>query len=147
MCFSSAYYYLDSSTLSGMQYRNGTRSRTGTSGRVECKHIALFDDFDWMVAPGGDHPRATHVMSMIYPIMRPGGRRRLFQQKNYSGISFRKGAFSALAPHVQPHVLMKSADHKNLKTTVQHYLSETIQQRAGNTGLSDGELSLSSSLY
>jgi hypothetical protein len=58
-----------------------------------------------------------------------------FDADKYSGISFRKGAFSALAPHVQPHTLMKSADHKSIKTTVQHYMSDTIQQRAGNTAL------------
>ena len=32
-------------------------------------------------------------------------------------------------------MLMKSADHKSIKTTVQHYMSDTIQQRAGNTAL------------
>jgi hypothetical protein len=58
-----------------------------------------------------------------------------FDASRYSGISFRKGAFSALAPHVQPHMLMKSADHRSIKTTVQHYMSDTIQQRAGNTAL------------
>ena len=58
-----------------------------------------------------------------------------FDASKYSGISFRKGAFSALAPHVQPHTLMKTADHKSIKTTVQHYMSDTIQQRAGNTAL------------
>ena len=58
-----------------------------------------------------------------------------FDADKYSGISFRKGAFSALVPHVQPHTLMKSADHKSIKTTVQHYMSDTIQQRAGNTAL------------
>lgn len=72
-------------------------------------------------------------MEQIAPVLgfEPGA----FDVNNYSGISFRKGAFSALAPHVQPHTLMQSADHKNLRTTVQHYLSDTIQQRAGNTAL------------
>ena len=72
-------------------------------------------------------------MAQIAPVL--GFETGAFEVNNYSGISFRKGAFSALAPHVQPHTLMKSADHKNLKTTVQHYLSDTIQQRAGNTAL------------
>ena len=58
-----------------------------------------------------------------------------FDATKYSGISFRKGASSALAPHVQPHVLMNTMDHKSIKTTVRHYMSDTIQERAGNTAL------------
>jgi hypothetical protein len=72
-------------------------------------------------------------MTVIAPVL--GLDSGAFDARKYSGISFRKGAFSALAPHVQPHMLMKSADHKSIKTTVQHYMSDTIQQRAGNTAL------------
>ena len=58
-----------------------------------------------------------------------------FDARKYSGISFRKGAFSALAKEKQPHQLMLDTDHSNIMTTIKYYLSDTIQQRAGNTAV------------
>ena len=58
-----------------------------------------------------------------------------FDASRWSGISFRKGAFSSLAGELQPHKLMLTTDHANIKTTVKHYLSDTIAERAGNTAI------------
>jgi len=56
-----------------------------------------------------------------------------FDVSNWSGISFRKGGLSALAPHVQPHELAQHADHANVETTRKYYLTQTIEHRAANT--------------
>ena len=53
----------------------------------------------------------------------------------WSGISFRKGGLSALAPFVQPHELAQHADHASVETTRKYYLSQTIENRAANTAL------------
>ena len=56
-----------------------------------------------------------------------------FDVSNWSGISFRKGGLSALAPHVQPHELAQHADHASVETTRKYYLSQTTEHRAANT--------------
>jgi hypothetical protein len=56
-----------------------------------------------------------------------------FKVNNWSGISFRKGALSALAEHLQPHQLAAAADHASVETSYKYYLSQTIRQRASNT--------------
>ena len=58
-----------------------------------------------------------------------------FDAKNWSGISFRKGALSALAVHLQPHQLAAAGDHANVETTFKYYMELTIKNRAANTGL------------
>ena len=39
------------------------------------------------------------------------------------------------SPIKQPHQLMLDTDHSNIMTTIKYYLSDTIQQRAGNTAV------------
>lgn len=58
-----------------------------------------------------------------------------FCAKHWSGISFRKGALSALAVHLQPHQLAAAGDHANVETTFKYYMELTIKNRAANTGL------------
>jgi len=58
-----------------------------------------------------------------------------FDVTKWSGISFRKGGLSALAPFVQPHELAQHADHASVETTRKYYLSQTIENRAANTAL------------
>jgi hypothetical protein len=58
-----------------------------------------------------------------------------FDARNWSGISFRKGALSALAEHLQPHQLAAAADHASVETAFKYYLERTVEQRAANTSL------------
>ena len=58
-----------------------------------------------------------------------------FCAKNWSGISFRKGALSALAAHLQPHQLAAAGDHASVETTFRYYMELTIKTRAANTKL------------
>ena len=58
-----------------------------------------------------------------------------FDVSNWSGISFRKGALSALAEHLQPHQLAAAADHASIETSYRYYLERTVAQRASNTSL------------
>ena len=58
-----------------------------------------------------------------------------FDEKNYSGISFRKFSLSALAKHVQPQILAAHADHKSVETTHRYYVTQSISERAEHTNL------------
>ena len=58
-----------------------------------------------------------------------------FDATRWSGISFRKGGLSALAPYVQPHELAMHADHASVETTRRYYLSQTVESRAAHTAL------------
>jgi hypothetical protein len=64
-----------------------------------------------------------------------------FDATNWSGISFRKGGLSALAPHVQPHELAQHADHAAVETTRKYYLTQTVEHRAANTARTDARSS------
>ena len=56
----------------------------------------------------------------------------------YSAISFRKGALSALATFLPPLMLMKVADHRSIETTNEHYIEDSLEQRAANAAASSG---------
>ena len=63
-----------------------------------------------------------------------------FDATKYAGISFRKFALSALAPHVQPTILAAHGEHKSVETTNTYYVSQSVQQRAGHTEMISREL-------
>ena len=58
-----------------------------------------------------------------------------FDEKNYSGISFRKFSLSALAKYVQPQILAAHADHKSVETTHRYYVTQSINERAEHSYL------------
>ena len=58
-----------------------------------------------------------------------------FDEKNYSGISFRKFSLSALAKHVHPQILAAHADHKSVETTHKYYVTQSVQERAEHSTL------------
>lgn len=63
-----------------------------------------------------------------------------FDLTKYSGISFRKFALSALAPHVQPTILAAHGEHKSVETTNAYYVTQSVQQRAAHTEMISREL-------
>jgi hypothetical protein len=58
-----------------------------------------------------------------------------FDESKYAGISFRKFALSALAQYVQPTILAAHGEHKSVETTNAYYVTQSVDQRAGHTGL------------
>ena len=63
-----------------------------------------------------------------------------FDLTKYSGISFRKFALSALAPHVQPTILAAHGEHKSVETTNAYYVTQSVRQRAAHTEMISKEL-------
>lgn len=98
--------------------------------------------FVWTGPSGGPLLRSTFTDRLRRRLLRAAPRLGLSAEAMnvmaYSAISFHKGALSALATFLPPLMLMKVADHRSIETTNEHYIEDSLEQRAANAAASSG---------